>query len=88
MICPTEAIVNKVIEEVDIQLKELPRQKTAEKALKNSLAVVIKDRDTAVELINEYAPEHLILNISDEEKAVAGIVNAGSVFIGNLPENH
>jgi len=88
LVCPSETIVNKVMEQVDQQLKELPRQKTAEKALKNSLAVVIDKMETALELINEYAPEHLIINVENEDKAVAGIVNAGSVFIGNYtPES-
>jgi histidinol dehydrogenase len=88
LICPTEKLVEKVLEQVDLQLLHLPRQKTARKALENSVAIVISKMETALDLINEYAPEHLILNVKEEEKAVKGIINAGSVFIGNFtPES-
>jgi histidinol dehydrogenase len=88
LVCPTEKIVENIIAQVNLQLEHLPRQKTASKALENSVAVVIDDMDTALELINEYAPEHLIINVREEEKAVSGIINAGSVFIGNFtPES-
>ena len=88
LVCSSEDIVNKVMEQVNLQLEDLPRQNIAKKALENSLAIVIEDMDTALELINTYAPEHLIINIKDEDKAVEGILNAGSVFIGNFtPES-
>jgi histidinol dehydrogenase len=88
LICPTEKLVEKVLEQVELQLEHLPRQKTARKALENSVAIVISKMETALDLINEYAPEHLILNVKEEEKAVKGIINAGSVFIGNFtPES-
>ncbi|EPR70172.1 histidinol dehydrogenase [Cyclobacterium qasimii] len=88
LVCPSEKIVDNIIVEVNAQLEHLPRQKTARKALENSVAVVIDDMDIALELINEYAPEHLIINIKEEDKAVKGIINAGSVFIGNFtPES-
>ncbi|WP_339924300.1 histidinol dehydrogenase [uncultured Cyclobacterium sp.] len=88
LVSPSEKVVDKIIVEVNDQLEHLPRQKTARKALENSLAVVIEDMDIALELINEYAPEHLIINIKEEDKAVKGIINAGSVFIGNFtPES-
>ncbi|MDN3690260.1 histidinol dehydrogenase [Cyclobacterium jeungdonense] len=88
LICPTEKIIKKVLTFVELQLKELPRQKIAKKALENSVAIVMENMDHALDLINSYAPEHLILAVKEEEKAIQGIVNAGSVFIGNFtPES-
>lgn len=88
LICPTEKFVNKVLKFVELQLEKLPRQKIAQKALENSVAIVMEKMDHALDLINSYAPEHLILAVKEEEKAIQGVVNAGSVFIGNFtPES-
>ncbi|NHE58680.1 histidinol dehydrogenase [Cyclobacterium plantarum] len=88
LVCPTEKFVKKVIKCVEIQLENLPRHKIAKKALENSVAVVMANPDKAMDLINAYAPEHLIISVKDEEKAVSRVVNAGSVFIGNYtPES-
>jgi histidinol dehydrogenase len=69
--------------EIDQQLSELPRKNIAERSLANSRAVVINDPETAVKFVNDYAPEHLILNLQNAEAIVDSITNAGSVFIGN-----
>jgi len=66
------------------QLSSLPRKAIAEKALANSAAVIFDDKNVAVEFVNEYAPEHLILNVQDTAAATEKIINAGSVFIGNF----
>lgn len=80
--------VEAIQEAVEAQLQELPRAEIARKALDNSVAIVVRDRDEALDLINEYAPEHLILSILDVDKFAAGIINAGSVFLGNYtPES-
>ena len=64
------------------------RKEIAEKALQNSVAVVIQTREEALDLINEYAPEHLILSLENVEEFGDQIVNAGSVFLGNFtPES-
>lgn len=65
------------------QLNKLPRKQVAEKAIVNSCVVIIPDITTAVHFINEYAPEHLIINVREPDDIVNEIRNAGSVFIGN-----
>ena len=78
----------KVLKEIDLQLEELSRKDIAFKALQNSTAVVMEDQKIALELINDYAPEHLIIAVENEEEAVDAIYNAGSIFIGNFtPES-
>ena len=73
---------------MNLQLENLPRQKIAKKALENSVAVVMSSTEKALDLINAYAPEHLIISVKEEDKALSGIINAGSVFIGNYtPES-
>ena len=77
----------KAIEEINLclkkQLKDLPRKKIAEQSLKNSKAILVETLDKAIELINEYAPEHLILACNSAVDLSEKIINAGSVFIGN-----
>jgi histidinol dehydrogenase len=88
LVCNDEAIVEKVLKEIEKQLKGLPRKDIAEQVLKNSNAVVLPDSDDAIELVNEYAPEHLIIACNDAEMVANKIVNAGSVFLGNYsPES-
>lgn len=69
--------------EILAQLKSLPRKSIAEKSLANSRIVVLENETSAIEFINLYAPEHLIINTRDPEKIADQIVNAGSVFLGN-----
>ncbi|MEP0711029.1 histidinol dehydrogenase [Algoriphagus sp.] len=88
LVSDSEKFVKQVINEIDQQLEELPRKDIAKKALANSKAVIMEDPEEAIELINFYAPEHLIINVRDEDAAVNAITNAGSVFIGNFtPES-
>jgi histidinol dehydrogenase len=88
LVASSEKITKKVLKEIDEQLEKLPRNKIAQKALDNSVAFVINNPDKAVELINEYAPEHLIISVANDEEIVSQIVNAGSVFMGNFtPES-
>lgn len=83
-----EAFVKSVQQEVETQLKALPRANIARKALQNSAAVVVSNRAEAINLINEYAPEHLILSLEEVTAFSDQIINAGSVFIGNFtPES-
>jgi len=54
----------------------------------NSKAIVLSQQEDAIALINEYAPEHLILAVDNAAQVAEKIVNAGSVFIGNYsPES-
>jgi histidinol dehydrogenase len=82
------SVVSKVEEVLEEQLARLPRKELAAKALQNSKAIVVKDTDEAVDLINAYAPEHLIISCKNDEQLAERIINAGSVFLGNYsPES-
>ncbi|SDA52158.1 histidinol dehydrogenase [Algoriphagus alkaliphilus] len=88
LVTPSEKFAKKVLKEINEQLEKLPRKDIAFKALANSTAVVMENQEKALALINEYAPEHLIIAVENEEEVVAAIYNAGSVFIGNFtPES-
>lgn len=81
-------LVTKINTEIEIQLENLPRKDIAAKALENSLAIVVKNEAEALDLINEYAPEHLILSLENAETFAENIVNAGSIFLGHYtPES-
>lgn len=83
-----EALVKQVLEEVDRQLALLPRKDIAAGALQNSTAVVVNSMEEAIDLVNEYAAEHLIISCKNDEVIAERIVNAGSVFLGNYsPES-
>ncbi|WP_292010933.1 histidinol dehydrogenase [Chryseobacterium sp.] len=76
-------ILNKTMEEVTRQLKNLPRNEFASQSLNNSRFLLMKTIDDAVEFSNLYAPEHLILAIENFEEVIPLVRNAGSVFLGN-----
>lgn len=81
-------IAEQAIEEVNKQLPLLPRADIAAQAIANSYIVVTDTLDEAMNFSNEYAPEHLILAIANWQQQIANIINAGSVFLGNLtPES-
>jgi len=84
LVSPSEEFAKKVLAEITLQLESLPRKDIASKALANSCAVILEDQATAIALINDYAPEHLILAVAKEEEVLSQIFNAGSVFIGNF----
>ncbi len=79
----SEKFAHKVMTEINLQLETLPRKEIAAKALINSCAVILEDQASAIALINEYAPEHLILAVKNEEEVAKQIHSAGSVFLGN-----
>jgi len=88
LIASNRNIVDQVQIELEQQLAELPRQDLATKALGNSKAIVLALREDAIQLINDYAPEHLILSVDNALVVAEKIINAGSVFIGNYsPES-
>ena len=81
-------IVEQVQKELDMQLVSLPRKELATKALAHSKAIVIENTEEAIAMMNEYAPEHLILSINNAAQVAEKIINAGSIFIGNFsPES-
>lgn len=71
-----------ILAEVQRQLQTLPRKEIAQKALDNSFVVVVDSVGDAIVFSNAYAPEHLILNVTNATKYVPKIINAGSVFLG------
>ena len=88
LISTSRKLINEVKSEIEKQIKILPRKGIAEKAIENSKLVYVETNQIALELINEYAPEHFIICTKDEAFFVNGIINAGSVFIGNYtPES-
>ena len=82
------SVATAVNAEVVSQLKTLSRAGIAADALQNSRTIIVDDVATAVEVSNQYAPEHLILQIDNPRDALPAIRNAGSVFIGQwTPES-
>lgn len=79
----SESVIEKTTAELEKQITRLPRREVASAALENSKAILVDRVDTGIEIINEYAPEHLILAVDHADEAAERITNAGSVFIGN-----
>jgi len=70
------------------QLENLPRKELARKAIENSKAILVETEAEAIDLLNEYAAEHLILSVENAEEISEKIINAGSIFLGNYtPES-
>ena len=83
-----ETLIDEVKEAVDRQLVDLPRKEIAAKALDNSVYILMENEEEALELINEYGPEHLVIGAKNEELFINKVTNAGSVFLGNYtPES-
>ena len=88
LVSTSNQIIAETLEEIDNQLAILPRKEIAAKAIANSYAVLANNLDEAMQFSNEYAPEHLILATANFESITPLIINAGSVFLGNLtPES-
>lgn len=88
LVCPSLDIADKVEAEIAVQLERLPRKEVAVRALENSRVILIPSRDGQVEFVNAYAPEHLIISMTDPWAIAERITAAGSVFIGNYtPES-
>ena len=88
LVSTSEAMINEVLIETAKQLEELPRKEFAAKALENSKAILLHTRTEMIELVNEYAAEHLIISCKDDEAIAEQIINAGSIFLGNYsPES-
>ncbi len=88
LVSVSKALIEAVEQEVLIQLAALPRKAIAEKAIENSKLIFVKDDQTAIDLINEYGPEHYIVCVANEDFYLENTLNAGSVFIGNYtPES-
>jgi histidinol dehydrogenase len=88
LLLSNETIAKQVEKEIDLQLQQLPRKEIAAKALENSKTIIVKDEAEAIDLLNEYAAEHLILSCANANAMAEKIINAGSVFLGHYsPES-
>lgn len=86
--CTSNKIAEEVLAEVNKQVAVLPRAEIIKKALENSYMVITRTLGEAMDFSNQYAPEHLILATTSWQQITTGILNAGSVFLGNLtPES-
>ena len=88
LVSTSQKLIDAVAEEIQLQLKALPRQDIAQQAIYNSKSILVETDAIALDLINQYGPEHFIVCTDNNDFYVDGIENAGSVFIGNYtPES-
>jgi histidinol dehydrogenase len=88
LVVSEQSLVGRVQEELEKQLALLPRKGLAAKALVHSKIFVMKNEADAIDLLNEYAAEHLILACNNASQLAEQVVNAGSVFLGHYsPES-
>jgi histidinol dehydrogenase len=88
LVTPDQGLAKKVLAEVDRQISDLPRREMAAQSMANSVAIVVRDTAEALAVINTYGPEHLILACDAAHQLAAGVINAGSVFMGHYtPES-
>lgn len=82
LVTTDEKLITNVKVEIEKQLNTLPRKAIAEKSLAHSTILYFTSGKTAIDFVNEYAPEHLIITTHDADSVADSILNAGSVFIG------
>ncbi len=88
LVSTSEKLIAEVQKELSIQLNKLSRKELAIKSLENSTAILISNIYEAIDLVNAYAAEHLIISCEQAEKLSQSIINAGSIFLGNYsPES-
>ncbi|WP_316763748.1 histidinol dehydrogenase [Pedobacter aquatilis] len=88
LVSTSKELIEKTLLEIENQLSILPRKEIAAKAIENSYAILVDNITVGMDFSNEYAPEHLILATENFESLIPLIINAGSVFLGNLtPES-
>jgi histidinol dehydrogenase len=88
LVSTSESLIHTVLKQVDVLVANLPRKNIVLKALENSKAIIFDTMDIAIDFVNLYAPEHLIIACKSPADAAEKIINAGSVFLGNYtPES-
>jgi histidinol dehydrogenase len=88
LVSTSQTLINQVSTEIQKQLLNLPRKEIAQKSIDNSKCIFIETDEIALNLINEYGPEHFIICTNNNDFYIDNIENAGSVFIGNYtPES-
>ena len=83
LVTTEKGVLDHVVREVEQQLRQLPRKDIAEKALAHSMALLFTSEREAIDFINAYAPEHLVLAVRNYRSVAECTTNAGSVFLGN-----
>ncbi|MFN3839680.1 MAG: histidinol dehydrogenase [Cyclobacteriaceae bacterium] len=83
LVANTTTVAEKIVQEVNRQSPQLPRKEIAEQALRNSRTLVFDNDKDALDFVNTYAPEHLIISKNNADELAGEIINSGSVFIGN-----
>jgi histidinol dehydrogenase len=88
LITDSEKMIDLVNKEIERQLDDLPRREIATKALNNSKMILLNNQEEIMEMVNEYAPEHLIIVTGNYSELADQVINAGSVFLGDYsPES-
>lgn len=88
LVSDDEQLISGVHLEIESQVEDLPRSGVARKALQNSISILVRDLNEGLSLLNEYAPEHLIIACREDEQLATNVINAGSVFLGTYaPES-
>jgi histidinol dehydrogenase len=88
LVAVNKQIIEKVIEQIHLQLPDLPRKEIIEKSFLNRRFLVIEEVKDAFDFLNYYAPEHLLIASENAEELAEKVINAGSVFLGNYsPES-
>ena len=88
LVSTSKKLIDEVENEINKQIQVLQRKKIAEQSIENSKLIYVENDSRALDLINEYGPEHFIICTKNEDFYIANIQNAGSVFIGNYtPES-
>ena len=88
LVSTSKEMIDAVEKEVTLQLEDLPRKEIARQAIANSKLIYVDNDQDAIDLINEYGPEHYIVCVENEDFYIDNTQNAGSVFIGNYtPES-
>lgn len=88
LVTTSRGLLEKTQAEVERQLALLPRKQIAMKSLESSRLVLVESLEEGIAMVNEYAPEHLIIETRDYAAVAEKIVNAGSVFLGSYsPES-
>jgi histidinol dehydrogenase len=83
LVSTESTVIEQVIKEIEIQIELLPRKEVIKQTLLNSRFILMENQEEAIEFLNDYAAEHLILACENAEEIESKITNAGSIFLGN-----
>lgn len=78
----SEEVAGRIEAEIEVQVADLPREEIAREALEHGRMIIAGDRADIIDIVNRYAPEHLIVQLRDPDTYVGAIRNAGSIFLG------